>query len=283
MEGSEHDNDINQTTLAVDVKIKDNSKHIGAGFINNDKRLIHLVEFEDNDHFSNLENLIIQLNDETKGETKFQIYINLPKDESYKHRLIDIINQCDVNFTVVEKKDFNPKGAEQLLETLLSNPLSFYTEELTKEFALGAARCAIDYTQLSSKSENHGKYRIEPYSMSNYLRLDLAAMNSLNIFPQSENFSSLNSGYEITSIFEILRKAKTQSGLRLIRRWLKQPIRNESEINRRLDIVEFFVNEEDVRVTIQNDHLRSFPDLDKLHVKFYKVHNHLPCHATLED
>lgn len=68
-----------------------------------------------------------------------------------------------------------------------------------------------------------------------------------------------------------------------MKRWIKQPIRDEKEINRRLDIVEFFVNDQESRFSIQNEHLRTFPDIEKLHVKFYKVKNGLPNRASLVD
>ena len=283
MEEGDTIEDINQTTLAVDFNLKDTSKFIGAGFINNDKKILQLVEFEDNDYFSNLESLIIQMNDEANRDTRFHVLINIPRDESYKTRILDIFSQCEVEFTVAKKSDFNSKEVEVMLNSLLKNSFSFYEEESSQVLALGALSCAINFTKINENSANHNKFDLLQYSMNNYVRLDIAAMTALNLFPQNLNSAGMANGTEITSIFEIINKAKTSIGSRLIKRWLKQPIRDESEINRRLDIVEFFCNENEARSTISNDHLRQFPDIEKLHIKFYKVKNNLPQRATLVD
>jgi DNA mismatch repair protein MSH2 len=111
----------------------------------------------------------------------------------------------------------------------------------------------------------------------------MAAINSLNIFPQNEGITSQIGNQDVSSIFEILNNTKTSIGRRVIRRWLKQPIRDEKEINRRLDIVEYFNSNNETRFDIQNDHLRQFPDIEKLHVKFYKVKNGIPNRANLVD
>jgi DNA mismatch repair protein MSH2 len=48
-------------------------------------------------------------------------------------------------------------------------------------------------------------------------------------------------------------------------------------------VVEFFVEEEKNRNTIQNEHLKTFPDIDKLFAKFYKVKNNKRHNANLSD
>jgi len=283
MEEVEALEDINQTILAVDFIFKDSQKIVGAGFINNDKKVLQIVEFEDNDYLSYLESLIIQLNNEANKETKFQVLINMPNDESYNSRITDILSQCEVEFTVGNKKDFTTKDAELMLSSLLSNSIQYYDEEISKDLSLGALRSAINFTDIHSNRANHGKYTLSTYSMNDYLRLDVAAMNALNLFPQNLSYANQLGSNEMTSIYQLFNKTKTSIGSRLIRKWLKQPVRDESEINRRLDIVEFFVNDENIRNNIQNDHLRQFPDIEKLHAKFYKVKNNLPHRANLVD
>jgi len=76
------------------------------------------------------------------------------------------------------------------------------------------------------------------------LRLDVAALTALNVFPQRKD--SLVEG-QAGSIYGLLNKCKTQAGTRLLKKWLKQPTTNPDEINARLEIVELLVNNPDFR------------------------------------
>lgn len=51
----------------------------------------------------------------------------------------------------------------------------------------------------------------------------------------------------------------------------------------RLNIVEYFVENSDVRQDLQNTHLRRFPDIEKLYQKFYRVQAGLKNSANLVD
>jgi DNA mismatch repair protein MSH2 len=50
---------LNDTFLSINLKTTGTEKKVGAAFLNLDKRQMLVIEFIDNDHFSNLESLII--------------------------------------------------------------------------------------------------------------------------------------------------------------------------------------------------------------------------------
>ena len=106
---------------------------------------------------------------------------------------------------------------------------------------------------LSSRS-NHSQFEISKYTLDNYLRLDIAAMKALNLFPMegSEIKGNFDHRNDSLSIFNLLNKTKTSMGQRLMKKWLKQPIRDLKEINRRMDIVEYFVKNDTQRTAIQS-------------------------------
>ena len=56
-----------------------------------------------------------------------------------------------------------------------------------------------------------------------------------------------------------------------------------NEIVLRHSIVEFFFSNEHLRNDVQNMHLRTFPDLEKLYAKFYRVQAKLRNNAQLID
>ena len=61
------------------------------------------------------------------------------------------------------------------------------------------------------------KFDLQTYSLGQYLRLDIAAIKSLNIFPQNNELVAGNAG----SIYGLLNQCKTSIGTRLLRKWLK--------------------------------------------------------------
>lgn len=55
------------------------------------------------------------------------------------------------------------------------------------------------------------------------------------------------------------------------------------EIQLRHKIVEYFFSNEHIRNDVQGMHLRTFPDLEKLYAKFYRVHAKMRNNAQLVD
>ena len=282
----ENESEINNTSLCVNFDFAGQDKIVGAWFINHDKRSLLLSEFIDNDHFSNLESLIIQMNNSSKRDWKFEILINLPNDHVYKERIQDIINLWEVHFVIGNRKDFNEQDLSQMLETLIKDKAALYlVEEAGLKWAFSAWKAAITFWNLLSSRSNHNQFSISKYTLDNYLRLDIAAMKALNLFPMqgSDIKGNFDKKSDSLSIFNLLNKTKTSIGNRLLKKWLKQPLRDLEEINRRLDIVEFFVDNDNHRTAIQSEYFHNFPDIDKLFAKFYKVKNNKRNNASLAD
>ena len=88
--------DINQTILAIDVRVSGNEggRKISGGYINVNERKMFLTEFIDNDHLSSLESFIIQMNHSAKNESTFYVLISMPsqnKDPLLYDKLHDLL------------------------------------------------------------------------------------------------------------------------------------------------------------------------------------------------
>jgi DNA mismatch repair protein MSH2 len=125
--------------------------------------------------------------------------------------------------------------------------------------------------QLLSDDSNFSQYRLETYDLSQYMRLDSSAVKALNLMPETVpgGSSSLTSGNKSMSLYGLLNRTRTAQGSRMLAQWLKQPLLSVSEIETRLDLVEMFINQTELRQTLQ-DHLKKFPDLHRLGKKFLK-------------
>ena len=177
------------------------------------ERTILVTEFMDNEHFSSLESLIIQLNN-SSPDSKFKVLVNMPTD-ILKEKVQDILQMCEVDFIVGNKKDFTVFQIQHTLNTLLKESFNYKIEESEMELALGGLHAAIEHLNMASGKQK--QFSLKKYTLSQYLRLDVAALKALNVFPQNYEGVSGQAG----SLFGLLNSCKTSIGARLLKKWLK--------------------------------------------------------------
>ncbi|MES1920920.1 MSH2 protein, partial [Bonamia ostreae] len=93
------------------------------------------------------------------------------------------------------------------------------------------------------------------------------AIEAMNLF----SFGHKNSKFVLKqkspkSIFELLNKTKTANGAKLLKRFLLQPLFDKSKIEKRLQIVQFLLENGKERIKIQNV-LKKVPNIDNLRKK----------------
>ncbi|KAI5296644.1 MutS-like protein [Ascosphaera acerosa] len=244
------------------------SKTVGVCFADASVRELGVSEFVDNELFSNFESLVIQL-----GVKECILPAEGLQANPELRKLRQILSNCDITITPRPASEFATKDIEQDFSRLLREDATTagmvpITEQ---KLAAGAAAALLNYLGVMHDPSNFGQYRIYQHNLSEYMRLDAAAVRALNLMPGPRD------GSKNMSLYGLLDHCKTPVGHRLLSQWLKQPLMSHDEIEKRQQLVEAFVNDTELRQTMQEDHLRSIPDLYRLAKKFNKGV------ATLED
>ncbi|KAK5942397.1 MSH2 protein [Knufia obscura] len=253
--------------LAVKISAKaGEARSVGVCFADASVRELGVSEFLDNDIFSNFESLLIQLGvkeclmvkdakKEKEGATK----------DPDLAKIRQIIDNCGIAVSERAMADFATKDIEDDLARLLKGEGSTGKLQATElKLAMGSANALVKYLGLMHEPSNFGQFQLYQHDLSQYMKLDAAALRALNLMPGPRD------GSRTMSIFGLLNNCKTPIGSRLLAQWLKQPLMSLPEIEKRQQLVEAFVNDTELRQSLQEEHLRSIPDLYRLAKKFQR-------------
>ncbi|GAB2226312.1 hypothetical protein Drorol1_Dr00022114 [Drosera rotundifolia] len=233
--------------------IHENACTVGLGFIDPSKRVIGLAEFIDDNHFTNVESALVGL-----GCKECLLPSDLAKF-SESRGLQDALSRCGVMVTERKRSEFKVKDLVVDLSKLVKGSIEPVHNLVSGfELASAAVACLLNYAELLSDSSNHKKYIVKQYNLDSYMRLDSAAMKALNVL---ESKTDANKNF---SLFGLMNRTCTAGmGKRMLHMWLKQPLLDVSEINSRLDLVQAFVEDAELRQDLRQ-HLKRICDIERL-------------------
>lgn len=136
-----------------------------------------------------------------------------------------------------ETKNLKGFGVEHLSDALIAAGTILYYLEITQHMQIG------HITSLSRIEEDK------------YVRLDKFTIRSLELI------STMNEGGK--SLLDILDKTISPMGARMLRRWLVFPLKEVKLINDRLDVVEYFFRDPDLKHLLQ-EQLSLIGDLERI-------------------
>ncbi|KAG6077706.1 MutS-like protein [Claviceps sp. LM220 group G6] len=249
--------------MAVKITAKaSEARNVGVCFADASVRELGVSEFLDNDLYSNFESLLIQLGIR-------ECVVQFDKGEKDKDpelaKLRQIMENCGIAIAERPASDFGIRDIEQDLARLLKDDKSInLLPQSELKLAMGSAASLIKYLGAMQDPSNFGQYQLYQHDLAQFMRLDAAALKALNLMPGPRD------GSKTMSIYGVLNHCKTPVGSRLLAQWLKQPLMDKDEIEKRQQLVEAFFSDTELRQTMQEEHLRSVPDLYRLSKRFQR-------------
>lgn len=256
--------------IALRVKAQDGLTTVGVAFADATNREMGVCEYAENDLFSNTESLIIQLG------AKECI---LPGDETSTDydlsKMEGLLERCGCVISKIKRSQFSSKSIEDDMRRLLPASESALAPELDKKLAMSSAAALVSYLRLLEDESNFGKFSLRTHDLSEYLRLDHAALKALSLFPDAQGGSAMANKH--ASLYGLLNRCKTAQGSRMLSQWLKQPLVNVHAIQNRQSLLAIFLDEPELRHKLQDEFLRYMPDMVRISKRFQRGV------ATLED
>ena len=171
----------------------------------------------------------------SEEETKFLL-------QEYKNIIIDFPK----NYFAVKK---NEKIIKEFYKLNFLEPLGNISE-----IEISAIGTIISYLQVTQKNNLLNLNYPQKIEKSNFLQIDKATLNSLEILTNPYN--------QQASLLAVLDNCKTASAARELRKILAYPLISLDKITQRLDRVEFFYNNKDLCNELSS-YLANFPDLER--------------------
>ena len=157
------------------------------------------------------------------------------------------------------------KGRQRLIEQFKTVSLEgFGCEDL--KAGVSAAGALIYYVCETQKQQIEHFFKIETYSLGNYLLVDNISCNNLELL------KNIRTGSNKGALIGILDKTVTSMGGRLLKKWLRYPLLDVQEIRSRQNAVEEAKNNIQIRKSLR-DSLKFVYDLERLGSKISMGHS----------
>lgn len=151
--------------------------------------------------------------------------------------------------------DFDTESAQHIIKKTyqVHDLIGFGIND--SDLFLPAAGALIQYVKHTQKTELNHLQHIQIELLDDYLHIDAQSRKNLEIDHHPD-------GQDELTLCGFLDQCSTAMGSRKIRRWIKQPLRDRTTLNRRLNCIESLIESAQV-VTIQ-DHLKGIADIERI-------------------
>ncbi len=205
--------------------------------------------------FYTYETSILKLSEQIETINPAEIIVS-KKQESELSALLARQN-ISVKLTKIDDWIFSDEYAKDILKEQFKTQTlkGFGIENLSS--GIISAGSILHYLKDTQKSNLTHLTKISLYNPTEYMYLDLSTKRNLEIL------YTLQEGSREGSLISVLDKTKTAMGARLLKKWINAPLRNKTQIDKRLESVEDFYKNKKLRQNLQEE-FKEIGDLERL-------------------
>jgi DNA mismatch repair protein MutS len=120
-----------------------------------------------------------------------------------------------------------------------------------------AAAALLAYLRDTQKEKIYHIKTIQALTSDEYVALDKSTILNLELF------TTIRAGEKKGALIETLDDTQTALGGRMLKNWMRKPLRKKDQIEKRSNVVEHLVKKQDVLIKIQNE-LRNIADIERI-------------------
>lgn len=166
-----------------------------------------MFDFSDNDHFSNLDCLIVQL-----GECEVIIAVENLEDRTGK-KLQTIFNDHKISVSTCKKSAFKVDSSDLFMKLGTAATHITNSAEIERPLGLLSLHCLSSQLDLLNNDDHFGRYEFAFGSLSKYMKMDSLGAAAIHLLPKADDPS------QYASLFGVLNRCRTKVGARLLDRW----------------------------------------------------------------
>ena len=222
--------------LVVSMSKVDGVTTLGTAYIDLTGKTIDLCHFEDDSAYSNFESILVMLAPRECLVPKASKGTKILMDQS-------LIEKLNLNGISVTAHPFDRKFDREIVESCLKALTTREKYEKValsmiddfpspgKELVVESLYAGISYLGLMGDSSKH-QFEVKEVKPRLFMRLDLTALSSLNLFPQTKHVRlPFEPGRgDKKTLFALLNRCRTHPGQRLLSQWIRQPLIDRNRI-----------------------------------------------------
>ncbi|KAL0275389.1 UNVERIFIED_CONTAM: hypothetical protein PYX00_003247 [Menopon gallinae] len=248
------------TAMAIKIGGESNNKIIGVATVETSERSMTVAQFQDQESLTEFEGFLVQVGPKE---------IIVPDSAEYKN-VLQVVKRCGALISTRKPGEFTMEGLTSELDRILhwqdgQAPNSMALPELKHTVAASALNALIKYLELPANESNFNQFTLTVVEPNRFLHIDTSSAKALGVIPTQ------SSGMQY-SLISFLDRCRTPQGRRLLSQWVKQPLKDIKAITERQEIVSALMDNPELRVSLSEDHLRRFPDLQLLARKLQRKH-----------
>ena len=185
------------THLAILVGKKSGQKYVGAAIKRSIglQQILELFEFCDNDQFSNLDALLVQI-----GNGAIYLPDDISSTSKHEYRkLMSVLNRTNFSVNLVKRSSHFRKSEvmHSMIKLVGDKSHEIVVAETDREFSYPALDCLIQKLNLLADSESYNTFDFKLSCLDSFMKLDSSAVEAINLLPKADEPSQYGSIYGI--------------------------------------------------------------------------------------
>lgn len=243
---------------SIIMSFTNKTKKIGIALYNHSISAFEIAEFIEDTQYTKLSSMFV-----AKGVQRCIFHCqsanqHLPEIQRFeksvmRHGVQMVDTESDGNkfWNFIKNEDSTMRSIQNIINKQSSKRLQSFTDH---SLALAALNGIILHEEMQKDDQNFYRFTLKEHKIDSFMRLDSSALAALNLFPMGQDALSKNNSNH--SLYGVLNRCNSPMGRRLLSTWIRQPLVDIDQLQRRQKLVKLFVENTEQREILREEHFK---------------------------